>query len=86
MVLASALVGAELVTSAHPPGWLQLRLRRFVRLKPLVLVGAVTGIAVVADVRLAVVLAIASVANVALGWWRTGPGLRKVLTSGGTKP
>ena len=84
LVLASALVGAELVTSAHPPGWLQLRLRRVLRLRPALLLCGLTAVAAVTDARLAVVLGIAGVTNMALGWWRTGPGLRRVLTSRGT--
>jgi len=84
LVLASALVGAELVTSAHPPGWLQLRLRRFIRPKPALLLAAIISVAALTDARLAIVLAAAAVANLALGWWRTGPGVNRVLTSRGT--
>ncbi len=83
-MLASALVGAELVTSAHPPGWLQLRLRRFIRPKPAMLMAAIISVAALTDARLAIVLAAAAVANLALGWWRTGPGVNRVLTSQGT--
>ncbi len=83
LVLASVLVGAELVTTAHPPGWLQLRVRRYLRVKPALLTTAVLGVAALADVRLAVAFGIACVANIALGMWRTGPGLRRVLMRGG---
>jgi len=81
VVMASALVGAEVVTSAHPPGWVQLRIRRYLRWKPALVVAAAFGIASVTDARMAVVIAVVSGANVLLGIWRTGPGIGGALNS-----
>jgi nucleotide-binding universal stress UspA family protein len=83
LVMSSALVGAELVTSAHPPGWVQLRVRRYLRWKPALLVCGAAGLASLTDVRVALGLALLAAANIAVGAWRTGPGLHRVLTSGG---
>jgi glycosyltransferase involved in cell wall biosynthesis len=82
LLLASALVGAELVSSAHPPGWLQLRIRRYLRLKPTLVAVSLIGVAALTDPRLTIALGIATLADIALGLWRTGPGLRRVLLRG----
>jgi len=82
LVMASTLVGAELMTSAHPPGWVQLRIRRFLRWKPALVVAALIGIGAMTDARLAAAVGVAAIANIAFGMWRTGPGLRRVLTRG----
>jgi O-antigen biosynthesis protein len=79
LVLASLLIGAEVITSSHPPGWLQLRIRRYVRWKmALVAVGAII-VAAVMDPRLALALGIVTLINAGWGIWRTGPGLRHAL-------
>jgi len=83
LVMASALVGAELVTSAHPPGWVQLRVRRYLRWKPALLICTMVGLASLTDTRIALAMVILAGVNIAVGAWRTGPGLRGVLTSGG---
>ena len=83
LVMASTLVGAEVVTSAHPPGWVQLRVRRFLRWKPVIFVATLLAFAAVADVRLAVAVVAFIAANLILGAWRTGPGIRRALTFGG---
>jgi len=82
-VMASALVGAELVTSAHPPGWVQLRMRRYLRWQPALVSVAIVGIASLSNAWIALAIGGVCLVNVALGAWRTGPGLRRVLTSGG---
>ena len=83
LVMASALVGAELVTSAHPPGWVQLRVRRYLRWKPALFLCALIGLASLTDARIALAMVLFAGANIAVGAWRTGPGLRRILTSGG---
>jgi glycosyltransferase involved in cell wall biosynthesis len=83
LLMASLLVGAEVVTSAHPPGWVQMRIRRYVRWRPALAVAAVIAVAAATDVRLAVVLAFGALANIAWGTWRTGPGLNTVLRPSG---
>jgi len=83
LVIASMLVGAELVTSAHPPGWVQIRVRRFIRWKPTLIAAAALIFGAFADPRLEVAIALACLANIAVGAWRTGPGVRRALLSGG---
>jgi O-antigen biosynthesis protein len=82
VLLASALVGAKLVTSAHPPGWVQLKVLRFLRWKSAVLVGAAIALAAIADQRLALLVIALTTINLGLGIWRTGPGLRRALMRG----
>jgi hypothetical protein len=82
LVLGSALVGARLVTSSHPPGWLQLRIQRYLRWKTALMVAAAIIGAVVVDPRLALAMGALTTANIAWGLWRTGPGLRRALVRG----
>ena len=82
LVLASLLIGAEVITSAHPPGWLQLKIRRYVRWKMALVAGVAIVVATLMDPRLALALAIVTLVNAGWGIWRTGPGLRRVLTRG----
>jgi glycosyltransferase involved in cell wall biosynthesis len=79
LLLASVLVGAEVVTSSHPPGWLQLKVRRFLRWKAALVVSATIVFVGVMDPRLAFVIAGLTAINLAIGFWRTGPGLRRAL-------
>jgi glycosyltransferase involved in cell wall biosynthesis len=79
LLLASLLIGAQVVTSSHPPGWLQLRVRRYLRWKTALVVGAVIVLAVVMDARLALAVVALTLINVGFGIWRTGPGLRRAL-------
>ena len=82
LLFGSALVGARLVTSAHPPGWVQLRIERYLRWKTALLITAAIAISAMSDPRLAVALAVAGLANVVWGVWRTGMGLHRVLRRG----
>ena len=82
LVLASVLVGAEVVTSAHPPGWVQLRVRRYLRWKIALVAATVIGAAALMDLNLALAFGIVAVVDGAWGIWRTGPGLRRVLIGG----
>jgi hypothetical protein len=68
------------VTSAHPPGWLQLKIRRYLRWKPALIAAAAITVAALTDPRLALVIGLVAVANLGWGIWRTGPGLRSALT------
>lgn len=79
LLLASALIGAQLVTSAHPPGWLQLRFRRYLRWKTALVVGGVITVAALMDTRLALAVGALTAMNLVLGLWRTGPGVRRML-------
>jgi hypothetical protein len=80
LVLASVLIGAEVVTSAHPPGWVQLRVRRYLRWKMALVAGGAIIVAALMDPRLALALGIVTLVNAGWGIWRTGPGLRRVLS------
>ena len=75
----SWLVGGDLITSSHPVGWVQVDVRR--RLAPSRL--AVAAVVVAALAALAVPLAAAMVGlivlQLAIGWWRTGPLVRRTL-------
>jgi glycosyltransferase involved in cell wall biosynthesis len=75
----SALVYGDLVTSSHPIGAVQVRMKR--RLRGLRLAGAAAATAVVAFVSatLGLVMAAAFLANIMMGWWRTGPFVRRTL-------
>ncbi len=84
LLLGSAMVGAKLVTSAHPPGHLQLRVRRYIRWQSAVIAGAAIVVAALTDPRLAVALGLLVATNIALGLWRTGWGLRRALLGGFT--
>jgi hypothetical protein len=84
LLLGSAMVGGRLLTSAHPPGSIQLRVQRFLRWKPALAAAALTTAAVLTDPRLALAFGVLVAGNVALGWWRTGHGLRRALLGGST--
>lgn len=75
----SALVTGELVTSAHPEGSVQIRVRRRVRragvLTSLVATGVLLGLAP----PLAAVVAAIAVVEVGRGLWRTGPLVVRVV-------
>ena len=61
---------------------LQLRIQRYLRWKTAVVIAATIVGAVVFEPRLALALAALAAANIALGLWRTGPGLRRALVRG----
>lgn len=75
----SWLIGGHLITSSHPVGWVQLEVRRrlLVRRVTGVTVAIAAAAAVVAP--LAVGLAALVALQLALGWWRTGPVVRRTL-------
>lgn len=80
-VIGSSLVRGELVTSAHPIGCVQIRVRRRVRRLRLAIVvvtsGALTAVVPVAG------LAVAGLAclEVARGMWRSGPRVQSVIAA-----
>jgi hypothetical protein len=82
LLLGSAMVGARLITSAHPPGQLQLRVQRYIRWQAAVIAAAAIVVAALTDPRLALALAVLVAANIALGLWRTTRGLRRALLGG----
>jgi glycosyltransferase involved in cell wall biosynthesis len=82
LLLGSAMVGGRLLTSAHPHGSIQLRVQRFIRWKAALAAATVTVAAALTDPRLALAFAVLVAGNVALGWWRTGYGLRRAILGG----
>lgn len=89
-VVGSRLLVADVVTSAHPPGTIQLRVRRRLRLRPLAALlallavltvvpfaGASSGVPMMA----AAALVAGAAEQLAIGWWRTGPSLRRAVRS-----
>lgn len=85
LVFASRLVRGELVTSSHPIGAVQLRVRR--RLAVSRMAALVVGAALLASVHSAwgLLLAIGCAADLGWGWWRTGPIARRMIERGARK-
>jgi hypothetical protein len=71
IVRLSAALKGELVTSSHPPGWVQLRIRPRPRRRAFAIT-IVTGLTLAATVNsgAAMVVLVAFMADVARGWWR----------------
>jgi hypothetical protein len=78
-IAGSTLVAGRLVTSAHPEGSVQVRVRPLLRRRSAVL--AALGVARLGAVepRFALALALAAVVDVALGAWRVGGLARRIL-------
>ncbi len=70
--VASTLLYGELVTSSHPIGWVQVRMRR--RLRGAAAGMGLLGIAVGAALHplLAIALVVVATVEVGRGWWRSG--------------
>ena len=83
-LLPSFMLGASVTSSAYPVHWLQLRVRRFIRLKRACFYLA--GVAFVLRDRalaLSALLVTLLLVDLVLGWWRSGPGLRRIIRSAG---
>jgi glycosyltransferase involved in cell wall biosynthesis len=78
-LLGSTFVVGDLVTSSHPIGSVQLKVRRRPRLFALCSVALVIALVAMINVVPAAVLGTAAVIDVARGAWRTGPGVRRVV-------
>jgi hypothetical protein len=83
-VLASLLLRGELVTSAHPEGCVQIRVRRRLRVRRTLTWAAVSGLAVVASPWLGLGVWLLAAVDVARGWRRTGHVVRVVITEATT--
>ncbi|HEX4862601.1 MAG TPA: glycosyltransferase [Acidimicrobiales bacterium] len=77
----SVLVSGKLISSDHPVGWVQLRVRRSVRRPPLA--ALVLGAAILAAIQppAAVALCVLGFIDAARGYWRSGALIRR-LTKG----
>ena len=82
----SALVAGELLTSSHPDGSVQVRIRP--RLRRGVAAGAASALAVAAVVSQPAVPLLLAVAGVEAGrgWWRVGPKARRIILSATAAP
>jgi glycosyltransferase involved in cell wall biosynthesis len=78
-LIGSALVSGELVTSSHPVGCVQVRVRRRLRrVRGLAYAGAVAMAALV-DAVLLGTLVLGGVVEILRGLWRTGPAARNAI-------
>jgi len=87
----STLVAGRLVTSGHPVGCIQLRVRRRLRLVPLLAVGAMLMLMTAVEPLLAGSFLLLVAADTARGIWRTGAFMRRTITraamvDGSTEP
>jgi len=78
-VVGSLLVHGELVTSAHPIGSVQMRVRRRFRRGPALVVAAGVCLLSLASVWVGAVAVAAAGASIALGLRRTGAGVRRIV-------
>jgi glycosyltransferase involved in cell wall biosynthesis len=78
-LLGSTFVMGDLVTSSHPIGSVQLKVRRRPRLFALCSITVAIIVIAMVNVVPAAVLAAGAVIDVARGGWRTGPGVRRVV-------
>jgi hypothetical protein len=82
--VASTLMLGELVTSGHPEGCVQLRVRRRLRALPAILYAVTAAMAaLLTPLAGAAVLAVA-LEEVGRGAWRCGPRVRRVVRRAGT--
>jgi hypothetical protein len=79
-VMGSLLVAGDVVTSEHPDGAVQVRVRRRVRLGSAAVVAVVVAVASMLGTTLAAVAAAIAIVDVVRGAWRTGPGLRHLIS------
>lgn len=78
-LVGSTSVVGDLITSAHPDGFVQLRMSRRPRVTPFVTAAAAAGTGVLASPYVALALGVVMIADVARGFWRTGPLVRRLL-------
>jgi hypothetical protein len=80
-VVGSLLVHGELVTSAHPIGSVQMRVRRRFRRGPALVVAVGVCLLSLASVWVGAVAVVGAGASVALGLRRTGAGVRRIVVA-----
>ena len=81
-ILGSRLVAGDLITSAHPEGSLQLRVRPRLRTWWYTMVAVVAvALAAFSPILMAVVLILAAL-DAAIGLWRVGPKARRAIARG----
>jgi glycosyltransferase involved in cell wall biosynthesis/PAS domain-containing protein len=77
-LVGSALVRAELVTSSHPPGCVQIRVRRRLRTVRAAIHSALTAAALTRPALAGLLLLVGAI-DVGRGVWRTGPVVRQAI-------
>ena len=80
LLIGSLLVRGELVTSGHPNGSVQIRVRRRVRGTAAMLLAATAAMVAVFEPILAIGLGIVAVVDMGRGAWRTRALFRRVVT------
>jgi O-antigen biosynthesis protein len=75
----SFLVVGDLVTSSHPVGYVQVRVRRRLRLWPLAAGGLAAAIVALVAWVPGALLVVLGALDLGRGWWRTGPFVRRRL-------
>jgi membrane protein implicated in regulation of membrane protease activity len=80
-IVGSLLVYGELVTSAHPIGSVQMKVRRRFRRGPALAVATAVCLLSFASVWAGAVAAVAAVVVLGVGVRRTGTGVRRIVTS-----
>jgi len=78
-LIGSALVRGDLVTSAYPDGYVQVRIRRRPRGWGVTFVVAGLAFAAAIDPLAAFSFCCIAGAETGRGWWRTGPLVRHVV-------
>jgi glycosyltransferase involved in cell wall biosynthesis len=78
-LLASVFVRGELITSSHPPGWVQVRVRRRPRLPRVGLTLVVLGATALLTPWLSAAILVGCGFDIMRGWRRTGSFVRLVI-------
>lgn len=79
-LVGSWLVRGDLVSTSHPIGWVQIRVRRGLRVRPLLLWLSAIGLGTVISPWLGVGVALLGTADFARGFTRTGRLVRRVVS------
>jgi hypothetical protein len=80
-LVGSWMVRGDLVTTAHPQGYVQIRVRRRVRTRRAVALFAGAAIAALITPWLSVAALLVAAGEISRGWYRTRVLVRKVLTA-----
>jgi O-antigen biosynthesis protein len=78
-LLTSVLLRGELISSSHPPGCVQVWVRRRPRTRRVAGAAALLGLSVWLNPWLGIAIAVVCALDVARGWRRTGPLVRLVI-------
>ena len=82
---ASCLIWGDLITSSHPVGYVQVRVRLGVRWRLVALLAVASALLATVQPMAASILGLGILGNAALGWWRIGPRFRTALRRASTE-